>query len=183
MRARADAGAAPAAGEPAAGVEPRIADWLLGQQPEADAERTRDAVARPRGARVGGRARPSGSASPAARAGAAAATDEPSAPCEDRSATSRPRPGPAPCATTTSCRRPVRAAPSTAAGSSRLGGAILIGIVALLVAGTLLWIFVLRDDDKRAGLDTDGRPPRPRRRRSRATTSRSRASATRRRRA
>src|SRR3954467_15460643 len=47
VRARADAGLRPLAGEADAGVDTgRIADWLLGQQPEAEAERTRAAVAR-----------------------------------------------------------------------------------------------------------------------------------------
>ena len=47
VRARADAGLRALAGEPAAGVDSgRIADWLLGQQPDAEAERTRAAVAR-----------------------------------------------------------------------------------------------------------------------------------------
>ncbi|HET9739892.1 MAG TPA: sigma factor-like helix-turn-helix DNA-binding protein, partial [Solirubrobacteraceae bacterium] len=47
VRERADAGLRALAGEPAAGVDSgRIADWLLGQQPEAEAGRTRDAVAR-----------------------------------------------------------------------------------------------------------------------------------------
>ena len=32
--------------------------------------------------------------------------------------------------------------------SSRLGGAILIAVVALLVGATMLWLFVLRDDDE-----------------------------------
>jgi hypothetical protein len=91
VRARADAGLRALAGEPAAGVDSgRIADWLLGQQPAAEADRTRAAVAR----------------SPEAREWAAAAAER----------------------------------------LSELGGAILIGVVALLVAGTLLWIFVVRDD-------------------------------------
>ena len=148
VRARADAGLRALAGEPAAGVDSgRIADWLLGQQPDADAERTRAAVAR----------------SPEAREWAAAAADRlgelggamPSVPAADDAARRRRRPSrddapaPARCATTTT-----RAAPrpreqlAAAARSSRLGGAILIGVVALLVAGTLLWIFVLRDDEE-----------------------------------
>src|SRR5918993_531971 len=46
VRARADAGVRALAGEPAPGVDSgRIADWLLGQQPDDDAERTRAAVA------------------------------------------------------------------------------------------------------------------------------------------
>src|ERR671931_1065185 len=47
VRARADAGLRALAGEAEAGVDTgRIADWLLGQQPDAEAERTRKAVAR-----------------------------------------------------------------------------------------------------------------------------------------
>ena len=47
VRARADAGLRALAGEPDSGVDTgRIADWLLGQQPDAEAERTRTAVAR-----------------------------------------------------------------------------------------------------------------------------------------
>ena len=47
VRERADAGVRALAGEPQAGVDSgRIADWLLGQQPDAEAERTRAAVAR-----------------------------------------------------------------------------------------------------------------------------------------
>jgi hypothetical protein len=38
--------------------------------------------------------------------------------------------------------------PARAPASSRLGGAILIAVVALLVGATLLWIFVLRDDEE-----------------------------------
>src|SRR5918994_7712472 len=52
VRARADAGLRALAGDAAAGVDTgRIADWLLGQQPEAEAERTRGAVARNAAAR------------------------------------------------------------------------------------------------------------------------------------
>ena len=47
VRARADAGLRALAGEPSGAVDSgRIADWLLGQQPDAEAERTRAAVAR-----------------------------------------------------------------------------------------------------------------------------------------
>jgi hypothetical protein len=134
VRARADAGLRALAGEPAAGVDSgRIADWLLGQQPDAEADRTRAAVAR----------------SPEAREWAAVAADRlgdlggamPAVPAADEPVAPRPRP------------RPLRDddAPrprATAPRSSRLGGAILIGVVALLVAGTLLWIFVLRDDEE-----------------------------------
>ena len=132
VRARADAGVRALAGDPVAGVDSsRIADWLLGQQRDADAERTRSAVAR----------------SAESREWAAAAAERlselggamPAVPTADDDEPVAPRP------------RPLREAPTPRAtsspGSSRLGGAILIGIVALLVVGTLLWIFVLRDDD------------------------------------
>ncbi|MGH2950341.1 MAG: sigma factor-like helix-turn-helix DNA-binding protein, partial [Solirubrobacteraceae bacterium] len=47
VRARADAGLRALAGEPGPDMDSgRIADWLLGQQPEAEAERTRAAVGR-----------------------------------------------------------------------------------------------------------------------------------------
>jgi hypothetical protein len=60
VRARADAGLRALAGEGEKGVDTgRIADWLLGQQPDAEAERTRTAVGR----------------SPAAQAWAAAAAE------------------------------------------------------------------------------------------------------------
>jgi hypothetical protein len=53
VRARADAGLRALAGEPEKGVDTgRIADWLLGQQPDAEAERTRNAVGRSAAART-----------------------------------------------------------------------------------------------------------------------------------
>jgi hypothetical protein len=146
VRARADAGLRALAGEPAAGVDAgRIADWLLGQQRAADAERTRDAVARSPEARAWAAAAAVrlgelGGAMPAVP-GADEAGHEPAAPRQrplrgdDEPPAPRPRPA-----------HDDAAAP--APGSSRLGGAILIAIVALLVAGTLLWIFVLRDDSE-----------------------------------
>jgi hypothetical protein len=152
VRARADAGLRALAGEPAAGVDSgRIADWLLGQQPAAEADRTRAAVAR----------------SPEAREWAAAAAERlselggamPSVPGADEEApdrseptAARPRPRPlrddAPAAPRPRPRDADASRPATAQRSSRLGGAILIGIVAVLVAATLLWIFVLRDDEE-----------------------------------
>ena len=147
VRARADAGLRALAGEPAAGVDSgRIADWLLGQQPDAEAERTRAAVAR----------------SPHSREWAAAAADRlgelggamPSVPgADDEAAPPRPRPlrDDAPAAPRP---RPARdedaraSRPATAVRSSRLGGAILIGVVTVLVGATLLFIFVLRDDEE-----------------------------------
>ena len=136
VRARADAGLRALAGEPANGVDSgRIADWLLGQQRDADAERTRTTVAR----------------NPDAREWAAAAAERlgelggamPAVPEADISAEPRDEPA------ATRPRSPRDDAPA-APRSSRLGGAILIGVVALLVGATLLWIFVLRDDDEPA---------------------------------
>lgn len=146
VRARADAGLRALAGEPAAGIDSgRIADWLLGQQPDADAERTRALVARTPGARewaaaAGERLRELGGSVPEVPAGDEGGT----APPYDTA----PRP------------RPLREdddsrAPATALRASRLGGAILIGVVGLLVAAALLWLFVLRDDDE----PTSSAPP------------------------
>jgi hypothetical protein len=145
VRARADAGVRALAGEPVQGVDSgRIADWLLGQQPDADAERTRAAVARSDDARTWARVAADrlgelGGAMPSVPA----RPDDRTAPRQDgrapTAATAPPAPRP----------RPQRedGAP-TAPRSSRLGGAILIAVVALLVGATLLWIFVLDDDEE-----------------------------------
>ena len=138
VRARADAGLRALAGEPAGGVDSgRITDWLLGQQPEAEAERTRAAVERSRDGREWASAA-------AARLGELGGS-VPEVPAGDEPPAPRPRPvrdrGEPPARADAP---PSRSAP----GSSRLGGAILIGIVAVLVAATLLWIFVLRDDEE-----------------------------------
>jgi hypothetical protein len=170
VRARADAGLRALAGEPAAGVDSgRIADWLLGQQPDAEAERTRAAVARSDDARtwaataadrlgeIGGAmpSVPEADDAPPARADRARGADRAAAtPQADRARTAaapRPRPlrdGGSPAA----LPRPSRGDGALAGPprSSRLGGAILIGLVALLVGATLLWIFVLDDDDEPA---------------------------------
>ena len=142
VRARADAGLRALAGRPAPGVDSgRIADWLLGQQPDAEAELTRGAVARSADARRW-------AADAAERLGELGGS-VPAVPDGDEPVAARPRP------------RPLRdgdaAAPpappprgEAAPRSSRLGGAILIGVVGLLVAATLLWIFVLRDDESPA---------------------------------
>jgi Sigma-70, region 4 len=143
VRARADAGLRALAGEPVDGVDSgRIADWLLGQQPDAEAERTRAAVAR----------------SEPSRAWAAMAAERlivlggsvPDIPeaAEAAEPAARPRPlreGSAPRP------RPVRAEAAPAAAgprSSRLGGAVVLGVVAVVVAGFLVWMFALRDDDE-----------------------------------
>jgi hypothetical protein len=68
----------------------------------------------------------------------AAARDEPAEP---------PRPRPRPQREDPAREASGRSEPRA---SSRLGGAILIGVVTLVVAAGLLWIFVLRDDDEPA---------------------------------
>ncbi len=163
VRARADAGLRALAGEPAGGVDSgRIADWLLGQQPDGEAERTRAAVARSADARqwatraadrlgeLGG-AMPS---VPAADDGVDRPTPEIVAPASVPIARDRPGPAaprPRPLRDGSSGDDPAPSPPprdSALPRSSRLGGAILIAIVALLVAGTLVWLFVLRDDEE-----------------------------------
>jgi sigma-70-like protein len=165
VRARADAGVRALAGEPVQGIDSgRIADWLLGQQPDADAERTRSAVARSDDARTWARAAADrlgglGGAMPSVPAG----PDDRAAPRQDgrRPARSDDR---SPRASDDRSPAPPAAAPrprpprddtsadgtATAPRSSRLGGAILIAVVALLVGATLLWIFVLDDDEPAA---------------------------------
>jgi hypothetical protein len=152
VRARADAGLRALAGEPASGVDSgRIADWLLGQQPDAEAERTRAAVARSRDARewaaaAAERLSELGGAMPAVPA----ADEAPAVPPAPRPRPLRvddapaPRPRPRRGDDAPAARDGAAVAPR----SSRLGGAILIGVVALLVGATLLWIFVLRDDEE-----------------------------------
>jgi hypothetical protein len=145
VRARADAGLRALAGEPAAGVDSgRIADWLLGQQPDAEAERTRAAVARSDDARewaavAAERLRELGSAMPSVPG-----ADE-GAPRRDDGDTRATPPAPRPRPPRDDRDRSPAGAPLR---SSRLGGAILIGVVALLVAAALLWLFVLRGDDE-----------------------------------
>ncbi len=142
VRERADAGVRALAGEPAAGVDSgRIADWLLGQQPDAEAARTRAAVAR----------------NPLARDWAAGAAEQlrelggtiPDVPAAETSSTAAaevaaaPRPREA-------RERPARA-PATARGvprSSRLGGAVLIGVLVLVVGGALYLILGRGGDDE-----------------------------------
>jgi Sigma-70, region 4 len=168
VRARADAGLRALAGEPAAGVDSgRIADWLLGQQPDADAERTRAAVARSEDARAwaataADRLGELGGAVPSVPAADAADRAARPRPLRDESSgdrAARPRPvrdrSQADGADRAARPRPRRdessgdgADRAALPRSSRLGGAILIGVVALLVGATLLWIFVLRDDEE-----------------------------------
>jgi hypothetical protein len=166
VRARADAGLRALAGEAAAGVDTgRIADWLLGQQPEAEAERTRTAVARNAGARewaataaerlreLGGAAVPEVPAADdlAARPERSGDPDadsaRPTPPRDDVSA--RPRPlrdaDPVPARP-----RPLReSAPAgEAPRSSKVGGAILIGVLVLLVGGLIAFVVLRGGDDE-----------------------------------
>ena len=145
VRARADAGIRALAGEADSGVDTgRIADWLLGQQPEAEAERTRTAVARSRASR--------GWAATAAERlremGGSAVPDVPAA--EDEPA--RPAPRPRPLREGGEPPRPRdTAAPRTKAPmprSSKLGGAILIGILVVAIAGLIVFIVASGGDDK-----------------------------------
>ena len=144
VRARADAGLRALAGEADSGVDTgRIADWLLGQQPEAEAERTRTAVARSRASR--------GWAATAAERlremGGSAVPDVPAA--EDEPA--RPAPRPRPLREGGEPPRPRdSAAPRTKAPmprSSKLGGAILIGILVVAIAGLIVFIVTSGGDD------------------------------------
>jgi hypothetical protein len=155
------------------GEDGAVADWILGQQAGDEASRTRDAIARMPAWRawavdvtdrlneVDGATVPE---VPAADDGEAAAKPGPARPAKGRaknaakSPSARPRPlrDAAPAAATESPRaeRRERGAPAlaTAGGaatglrSSRLGGAILIGVLVLLIAGFLFW-FLTRGDD------------------------------------
>jgi hypothetical protein len=142
VRARADAGLRTLAGEPAEGVDSgRIADWLLGQQPDADAERTRAAVSR----------------NPAAREWATAATEQlrelggtiPPVPDGDEPLRATQAPAGTPSAPAAST---AAAAAGSAVGglprSSRLGGAVLIAVLVLLVGGALYLILGRGGDDE-----------------------------------
>jgi hypothetical protein len=146
VRARADAGLRALAGEAAAGVDTgRIADWLLGQQPDVEAERTRSAVARSGPAR-------DWAATAAERLrelGGAAVPDVPEA-------AAGPRPRPLRDDEPVAARpRPLREdAPPRAAGaaprSSKLGGAILIGVLVLIVGGLIAFVLTRGDDNNPA---------------------------------
>jgi hypothetical protein len=200
VRARADAGLRALAGEAEASVDTgRIADWLLGQQPEAEAERTRAAVARSAAARtwaaaaaerlreMGGAsvpdvpageddaaeradaaergdapAKPADAAepgdAPAKPADAAEPGDAPAKPADAPAARARPRPRPlredAPPAAQARARRDgprgedagggTRSAPR----SSRLGGAILIAVLVVIVGGLIAFVVTRGGDDE-----------------------------------
>jgi Sigma-70, region 4 len=124
VRARADAGLRALAGEPETGVDSgRITDWLLGQQPDAEADRTRAAVARSEDAR-------SWAAIAAERLRELDGAAVPAVPATDEEPAAAPPP-------------PARAPLPT----SKLGGAILIGVLALVVGGLLFLFLGTSDDD------------------------------------
>src|SRR4051794_33005123 len=158
VRARADAGLRALTGEADAGVDTgRIADWLLGQQPEAEAGRTRAAVARSAASRTWAaaaaeRLREMGGASlPDVPAGEdddapAARRDAPAAANRDTRPVARPRPRPLredapPAAQARAQRDGPRGAdgggPRSGPRSSRLGGAILIAVLVVIVGGLI----------------------------------------------
>jgi hypothetical protein len=156
VRERADAALRSLAGAPRGDVDTgRISDWLLGQQTDRAATATRTQLERSEPARawaaraaerlreVGGERVP---AVPEAETPAGAA------PVAPRPRPLRDDPAPRP--------RPVRdAAPAAAgggdsgpgplavAGSSRLGGALLIGVVALVLAAFLIWFLTRGGSD------------------------------------
>ena len=156
VRARADAGLRALTGDAAAGVDTgRITDWLLGQQPGAEADRTRAAVERSGESRAW-----AATAAERLRELGGAAVPEVSAPD-----TPRPRPRPLRDAEPPPARpRPLResapAAEGPVARSSRLGGAILIGVLVLVVGGLIAFV-VLRgsDDAGDGGPVADGSQP------------------------
>jgi hypothetical protein len=130
VRARADAGLRALAGDPAADVDSgRIADWLLGQQPDAEAERTRAAVGR----------------SDAARAWAVTAA----ARLRELGGDAVPEVEPAAAAEPPAAPRP---------RSSKLGGALLIGALVLVVGGVLFAVLQLTGDDEQSRA---AQPPQP----------------------
>jgi hypothetical protein len=151
VRARADAGLRALAGEPAARVDTgRITDWLLGQQPDAEAERTQAAMVRSAESREWAAA----AAEQARELGGAAVPEVPGR--ESSATTARdddpPRPRPLRDAEPPPARpRPLRdsapAAEVPVARSSRLGGAILIGVVAVIVGGLIAFVILRGGDD------------------------------------
>jgi hypothetical protein len=152
VRERAHAALAGLAPEqaPPEGAANGIADWLLGQQDVATARRTRSSVARAPEARewaaaVAARLREVEGAKvpkvPAAAKTADSAKPAPRPrprPLREAAAADPPPPAPAP---TSAVRQP--AAPR----SSKLGGAILIGVLALLIGGALFLFLRNGDDD------------------------------------
>jgi hypothetical protein len=146
VRARADAGLRALAGDAPAGVDTgRIADWLLGQQSEAEAERTRAAVARNAAAREWA----AGAAERLRELGGASVPEVPAGDGDLPPARPRPLRSDAPAARP----RPVREEPAAAGGglrASKLGGAILIAVLVVVVGGLIAFV-VTRGDDSKSG--------------------------------
>jgi hypothetical protein len=162
VRARADAGLRALAGDADPSVDTgRIADWLLGQQPEAESERTRAAVARSAPSRTWAAA----AAERVRELGGAAVPDVPAAE-EPVRAQPRPRPlrdqtppaaqppreetGPAGAGGAPPAGRPETA---TAAGrprprSSLVGGAILIAVLVVAVGALIFFVVTSGNDDE-----------------------------------
>ena len=150
IRTRARGGLAALAPDlPAPARAGEIADWLLGQQSEAHAARTRELLL----------------SDPAAHRWAATVATPlrkvpggesvPPLPDKSRATASRARNGDEPPPAT--ARRRGRAAPARDAPprSSRLGGALLIGAAVVIVAAVLAFVFLRGDDDPSRAADTD----------------------------
>jgi len=144
IRARARSGLAALAPDlPAPARSGEIADWLLGQQAEAHAARTRelllaDPAAHAWAATVSAplRAVPGGDAVPPLPTGT-----KPAEPRVNGKSTrpARDTPPPSPPADVPEPRAP--------GGSSRLGGALIIGAAVVLVAAVLAFVYIRGDDD------------------------------------
>jgi hypothetical protein len=173
VRDRAEAALRSLAGDPDRDVDTgRLTDWLLGQQTDRAAGATRTQLARSEPARawaalaaarlreVGGEripAVPEGAAEGGAAAGSSGAAGAPPRPRPRRDdVPPRPRPlrdggaaGAAPAGPGAGDGDASRAAAGVAAGagrSSRVGGAVLIGVVAIVVVAGLVW-FLSRGGD------------------------------------
>jgi hypothetical protein len=131
------------AGDASPGVDTgRIADWLLGQQPEAEAERTRGAVARNAAAR-------SWAESAAERLRELGGAAVPDVPAAEEAPAARPRP-----------LREDAPPPASSPRSSRLGGAILIAVLVLIVGGLIAFV-ATRGDDEPSGSAAAETPATP----------------------
>jgi hypothetical protein len=146
VRARADAGLRALAGAAGPGVDTgRITDWLLGQQPEAEAERTRAAVARNAAAREW-------AATAAERLRELGGSAVPEVPAGEDAPRARPRPLRGDNAAPPPARpRPLReepsASPAAALRSSKLGGAVLIAVLVLIVGGLIAFVVTRGSND------------------------------------
>jgi hypothetical protein len=145
VRARADAGLRTLAGDAEPSVDTgRITDWLLGQQPDAEAERTREAVARSAPSRAW-------AAAAAGRLRELGGAAVPDVPAGEEPVRAQPRPRPL------RESAPPAARPETAATgggprprSSLLGGAILIAVLVVAVGGLILFVVTRGDDEPTA---------------------------------